>query len=259
MHLVATLCRDEHLANALRRYRDPQGRFHLHPLEPRLGLQGLPHLATLSFAGALVLDPDAQATARDLATRTSLEADEVGRVDALAVSPAGLIGEFNLGRAVRAVLTQAGWDGRGAGALILGGGPSAAAIAREISSLGAARITVLADSLPAAEQALPRVAASTEVEARTTSDPALEALLDRADLLVRVDPEERVPLAGLGPHLTVLDLAPRAVTPLRQQALNVGALSFNLRDVQAHVVALGLSQVLGGAIEPGPLLDLLHA
>lgn len=259
MHLVATLCQDDHLANALRRYQDPQGRFHLHPVDAARAAQALPHLAALDFAGALVLDAEAQRVARGLATRTSLEAEEVGLVDALAVSPAGLIGEFNLGRAVRALLTGSRWDARGASAVLLGGGPRAGAIARELSSLGVAHLTVLAESLPAAERTLPPVAASTRVEARLASDPAFGALLERADLLVRIAPDGRVPLGDLGPHLTVLDLSTKAVSPLRQQALNVGALSFNLRDVQAHLVALGLSQVLGGAIEPEPLLDLLHA
>lgn len=258
MHLVAALGQDPHLTNLLRRYRDPHGRYHLHPLldtDPAAALAGL---VPLEFAGAIVLDEDLQELAAGSLQRRSLDAQEVGAVDTITVAAGGLIGEYNFGRAVRSMLQGAGWDGRNATAVLLGTGRRVTGLARELSSLGVSRLVLVADNQPAAERSAPRLAASTEVIPRSASDPAVERYLAEADLLVRADPSARVRFEWLGPHLSLIDLSPEPVTRLRQQALNVGALSFNLQDLQAHFLALALSHVLGGAIDVEPLLELLH-
>lgn len=124
--------------------------------------------------------------------------------------------------------------------------------------MGVAQIVVLAENRPAAEQSLTTIAASTEVFTTALSDPRGPGFLSEADLLIRANPQFQVPVEAMGPHLCVIDLATEPVSRLRQQALNVGALTFNLLDFQAHRLSLGLSHVLGGGVELDSLLTLLH-
>src|SRR5690554_2382095 len=60
MHLVATLTSDAQLQRNLWRFRDPLGRFHLHPIRENSAAQMLKALAAVEFAGALVVDPEQQ-------------------------------------------------------------------------------------------------------------------------------------------------------------------------------------------------------
>jgi shikimate 5-dehydrogenase len=258
MHLVALISQDPELVRQLERYRDPLGRFHLHPLLEYGAAEILPALGTLEFAGALILDHDAQEEAAGKLSRRSLDAQEAGAVDTVSVSPGGLIGEYNFGRAVGALLNSAAWNGREASAVILGSGRQAMGVARELSSIGVTRLAILAGSRPEAERAVPRLAASTSIIARSVTDPVAERCLLETDLLVRIDPAASVPLEILGPHLTLLDLGAEPVSRLRQQALNVGALSFNRQDFQAHFLALALGHILGGGVTVEPFLSLLH-
>ncbi|HLR46812.1 MAG TPA: hypothetical protein VK092_06605, partial [Deinococcales bacterium] len=168
-------------------------------------------------------------------------------------------GDYGFGRAFSGVVQQAGWDGRAARAVILGGGPQARAAARELSSMGATELTVIAGSAPAAEQAVPPLAATTRVLSLAAGDPFSVRALAEADLVLRLDGSMDVPFEVLGPHLLLVDLAREEMSRLRNQALNVGALSFNRRDWQAHFLALALTQVLGTAVEAAPFLDLFHA
>lgn len=258
MHIVGVLGRDRDFLGAISRFRDPLGRFHLHPLHEGSVDGVLKGLVPLEFAGALLLDQEFEESAHALVQRHSLDAQELGRVDTVTVAAGGLIGEFNAGRAVGSLLSEAKWDGRGARAVLLGSGKRVAAIARELSSLGLSQITILAENRPAAERTMPRLAASTTVVTTATSDPRGENFLAQADLLIRADPTADVPSEILGPHLCLIDLHPQRVTALRQQALNVGSLTYGLLDVQAHRLALGLTNVLGTGVELEPLLALLH-
>lgn len=259
MHLVAVVSPDADVRHALRELRDGQGRFLLHPV-PSAGVEELYRaLRRLDFAGALILDPAVQGDALRCADRSSLDADEVGGADTVTVTPGGIIAEYNLGRAVARLLESARWDVRGAEVVLLGGGPTARGLARELSSLGAASMAVLADSPADAERTLPTLPAGTAVVARATQDPLVPTLLERADLVVRLDDVVRVPAALLGPHLTLLDLVPEPVSALRKRAMSVGSLTFNRRDLDAHRLALGLSHVLGAPVGVEPLLELFHA
>ena len=258
MHIVGVLGRDHDLLHAIGRFRDPLGRFHLHPLQDGPVEAVLNGLVPLEFAGAILLGEEFEGAASGLLQRSSLDAQEVGAVDTVSVAAGGLIGEYNAGRAVGSLLAESDWDGRGAKAVLLGGGKRVAAIARELSSMGVAQITILAESRPAAERTAPKLAASTTVVTSAQGDPRVEGFLAEADLLVRVDPNADVPKTAMGPHLCLVDLKPERVSALRQQALNVGALTFNLLDYQAHRLAMGLGHVLGAAIELEPLLALLH-
>ena len=259
MHLVAVISADADVRHALRAFRDAQGRFLLHPV-PAGGVSELyKALARLDFAGALVLDPSAQADALRYADRCSLDAEEVGGADTVTVTPGGVIAEYNLGRAVAGLLEAARWDARDADVVLLGSGATARGVARELSSLGAASLSVLADSPADAERALPELAAGMSVVARAAQDPLVPTLLERADLLVRIDASVRVPAALLGPHLTLLDLLPEPVSALRKRAMSVGALTFNRRDLDAYAISLGLSHMLGAPVGVEPLLELFHA
>lgn len=259
MHLVAVISADADVRHALRTYRDGAGRFHLHPVAGGAIGDLFRSLKRLDFAGALVLDESAQAEALRGADRSSLDAQDVGGADTITVAPSGIIAEYNLGRAIAALLAGAHWDARAAHVVVLGAGPTSRAVARELSSLGAASVTVLANSPSEAERSLPRLAAGTRTAARSLHDPLVPAILEQADLVVRVEPDGNVPDALLGPHLTLLDLVPEAVSTLRQRAMNLGALTFNRRDLDAHRLDLGLSHVLGGPVGVEGLLDLFHA
>ena len=258
MHLVATLTSDAQLQRNLWRFRDPLGRFHLHPIRENSAAQMLKALAAVEFAGALVVDPEQQLEVPALLQRSSMEVQDSGAADTITVTPAGLIGEYNFGRAVGMMLKSAQWDARDARATILGAGPQVKAISRELSSLGVAELAVLASNRPEAEQSVPVLAASTRVMTRMFSDPLAERHLQDSDLIVRLDPRMNVPGHVLGPHLTLVDLASTGVSAMRSQALSVGALSFNRVDYDAHFIALALSQVLGGAIDAEPFLTLFH-
>ncbi|MEX2540372.1 MAG: hypothetical protein WD314_01140 [Trueperaceae bacterium] len=258
MHIVGVLGRDQALLNAIGRFRDPLGRFHLHPLHEGPVEAVLSGLVPLAFAGALLLDDEFEQAASGLLQRYSLDAQEVGAVDTVSVAAGGLIGEYNVGRAIGSLLAEADWDARGARAVLLGSGRRVSAIARELSSMGVAQVVILSENRPAAERSLPRLAASTEVVTSALADPRSEGFLAEADLLIRSEPSAEVPPEAMGPHLCLVDLRPERVTALRQQALNFGALTFNLLDFQAHRMSLGLTHILGAGVELEPLLALLH-
>lgn len=258
MHLVAALNADAELDQALRAFRDPEGRFLLHSVQGRDTGEAVRALAQLDFAGALVFGAQAQAQALQAASRSSLDAQEVGAADTLTTAMGGVIAEFNFGRAVGSCLRSARWDGRGASAVLLGTSVALRGVARELSSLGLRRLAILASDRPAAEQSHPPLAAGTEVIARAAADPLAGVLLREADLVIRFQSDLDVPKELLGPHLTFLDLIDDDVSPLRSGAIGLGALTFNRKDVQAHALALGLSHILGGSIAPDGLLAQLH-
>jgi len=257
MHLVALLSDDPGLKHALRAFRDGAGRFHLHPVPTGEIADLLRAMQRLDFAGALVVADRAQAEAQRLADRSSLEAQDLGAADVLTVTPAGIIADHTFGRAVASMLASRRWHAEGAHAVVLGATPAARAIARELARLGVASLTLLADDRVAAEQAL-SAAAGTAVTARSRHDPLAQAFLERADLLVRIDPASRVDEAVLGPHLTVIDFEP-GVSELRRRAMELGSLTFGRHDVEAYRFEHALSQVLGGPVGLEPIRALFQA
>jgi shikimate 5-dehydrogenase len=258
MHLVAVVCTDPSLSHLLRSFRDDEARFHLHVVTPGRVADWIPALRTLEFAGAMVLDLAAQGDALRHADRSSLDAAGVDAADTITVTQAGLVAEYHLGRALAQALRSRLWDPREARAVVLGGGTEARAVARELASVGVVHLTLLADTRPEAERAVPRLAASTDVVATVPHDPVATRLLEQADLVVRTDPRATFPSALLGPHLTVVDLAPEGVSALRQRAMAVGALTLNRRDVEAHRLHLALGHMLGGGVRVEPLMQLMH-
>lgn len=260
MHLVALLTSDHKLAKALADFRDPSLNVYLHAISPLTPLEQVAQsLKPLDFAGALILEPPLQQQAYAIATRSSLDAQEVEAVDVLTVTPSGLLGEFNLGRAIGQTLRNAQWDGRGAKAVVIGSGRLARAVSRELSSLGVQRLALLARSRPSAENSLSRLAASTEVVTQALASPGAATMLEQADLLIRIDTEAHIPRHILGPHLTLVDLFPQAMSQLRQDALSMGALTLSLRDVQAHHLALSLNHILGSKLGAEHFLEVMHA
>ncbi len=259
MHLVALLSDDPEVRGAIGAYRDPAARFHLHSVPAGAMGELMRALSRLDFAGALVLDENRQLEAQRLAERSSLVAQELGAADTLTVTQAGIIADHTLGRAVTGMLTSHRWDAAGSRVVVLGSGPTAKALGRELVSLGARSLAVLAADRVAAERSLPHTHAGVELLARASADPLSGTLFESADLVVRVDGTLRVPSGSLGPHLTLIDLGSEPVSALRSQAMSLGSLTFNRRDVEAYRLELGLSQVLGGSIGVEPLLALFHA
>lgn len=258
VHLVACVC-DDATAHAVRSFRDATDRFYLHPVKPGSMADVVTGLKSLEFAGAMVLDEARQAEAQRLADRSSLDAQELGAADTLTVTQAGIMADHCLGRALAAVLVAHRWDGAGARVVVLGSGATARSVAREAVSMGASALTVLATDRVAAERMLPHGSAGTAMLARAAVDPVAPTMLEQADLVVRVDQALSIPAQLLGPHLTLVDLVPEVVSPLRRQAMGAGALTFNMRDVEAHRLELGLTQVLGGPVGIEPLMTLFHA
>ncbi len=259
MHLVALVTDDGDLKHALRDFRDGAGRFHLHPVPTGGSAELLRGLIRLDFAGALVLDELAGAAVQALAERSSLDAQDLGSADTLTVTPAGVMADHTFGRAISALLESRRWHAEGANAVVLGTGSQARAAARELARRGVASLTVLADDRVEAERTVPTAAAGPVIMARASADPLATTLLERADLLVRTDPQARVPESLLGPHLTIIDLSDDGVSSLRRRGMELGALTFNRRDVEAHRFELSLSQILGGSIGLDPIMALFHA
>ena len=258
MHLVALVSDDPDARHAVRSFRDAASRFHLHAVSGSGLAELFRALPRLDLAGALVLDEAKQAEAQRLADRSSLEAQELGAADTLTVTQAGVIADHSFGRALAQLLASRRWDAVGSKAVILGTGPTARAVARELVSLGCASLTVLSPDRVAAEKVLPQ-GAGAALLARSSADPVAATMLELADLVIRIDPVPRLPVDVLGPHLTVVDLHSDNVSDVRRQAMAAGALTFNRRDVEAYRLELGLSQVLGGPVGVEPILALFHA
>lgn len=259
MQLVALISPDLALRQALSQFRKPALGVLLHPVTPTEFSALAGALAPLDFRGALVLDESFHEAAFRVAQRSSLVAQETSVADTLTVSYGGLIAEYTLGRAVVMALQNKGWDARGARVVVAGSGPLARAVCREVLSLGAAHLTLLASDSPAAERTLGALAASTESAARSYRDPLLSSYLIRADLLVRVDPTFELPSNLIGPHLSVVDFATEPLSRLRQQAASVGATAIGRRDVQAYQLALSLENILGSRVSASDFLGVLHS
>lgn len=258
MHLVA-LFGSGPSAHALARYRDAAGRFHLHAVPDGREGEALGALAAVGAAGALLHGDGLQRKARSAVERASLDADELQAVDTITVTAGGTVGDYLGGRALGALLGASGWHAREARAVVVGTGALAAAALRELASQGAAELTLLGVSAPEAEQALPTLPAGAAARGRAAHDPAVPALLERADLVVRMNGDVAVPEGALGPHLTLVDLAGEALSPVRRRAVDLGAVTFNRADLEAHRAAIALRQILGGEVEVEPLLDRLHS
>ncbi len=257
MHFVALFCQQPELRESLIKLEDSDFGFfpvpHTKPLKAVLDSLGV-----LEFAGALVLDEAQQHASFLQMQRSSLDAQEAGGVDTISITPAGLFGDYSLGHAVGSLLKANEYDAREAKAVVIGSSSEAIAVARELSSIGVSQLALIAASRPEAEKTLPSVAASTVAVARALAEPTVPGLIEGADILVRVNPSLEVPENLLGPHLTIIDFSPQAMSPLRQQALRVGAKTLSLRDVQSHQLALALSRLLGKPFTPDKFLSVLH-
>ena len=258
MPLVALLCSDPHIVAALTRVNHPA--FRLHPVSAQQQVPNvLSALATLEFAGAFVLGAEVQRQTAATVARSSLDTRTFRVADTVTVTSAGLVGDYHLGRALVAALQADRWDLVGARAVVLGAGPAASVSARELASLGAAQVTLFAADRPTAERALGALAVTTTAEARAIGEPLAQSYLENADILVRTDSTLKLDQRLLGPHLNIVDLAPEPLSALRRSALQLGAKSLGLRDVQAYQVALALEHIVGGTVEVAPFLNALHS
>lgn len=257
MQLVALVGSDP-TSRALARYRDPEGRVWLHPVPDGRVHEAVTALPVLGFAGALIFGEEAGRTAAHAVGRRSLEAADLDTVDAVAVAGDSTLGDFTAGRAILASLRDGGWEPRGARVAALGGGTITRALLRELAAAGADEVVLVARHAPDAERGLPDLPAGVRGHAVAAADPHVPALLERCDLLLRSE-DVLPPMTGvLGPHLTLLDLQPDVPSAWRREARAVGAHAASWADVEAGRVAAALRTVVGGEVDPAPLLDLLH-
>ena len=257
MQLVALVGSDP-TSRALARYRDPGGRLWLHPIPEGRIADVVAALPVLGFAGALVFGVEAGREASRAVGRRSLDASDLDTVDAIAVAGDATLGDYTAGRAILASLREAGWEPRGARIAALGGGVTTRALLRELAAAGAEEVVLVARNAPDAENGLPTLPANVRGRAVAAGDPTVQALLERCDLLLRSE-DVLPPLTGvLGPHLTLLDLQPDVPSAWRREARAVGAHAASWADVEAGRVAAALRAVVGGEVDAGPLLDLLH-
>jgi shikimate 5-dehydrogenase len=257
MRFVALSCQQPQVRESLAKLEDSD--FTFFPIPQNKPLKAiLDSLLVLEFAGALVLDEPQQHASFLQMQRSSLDAQEASGVDTITMTPAGLFGDYSLGHAIGSLLKANEYDAREAKAVVVGSSSEAIAVARELSSLGVSQLALIAGNRPEAEKTLPSVAASTVAVARALAEPTVAALIEGADILVRVNPNLAIPEELLGPHLTIIDFSPQAMSPLRQQAMRVGAKTLSLRDVQSHQLALALSRLLGKPFKPDTFLTALH-
>ncbi len=257
MRFVALFCQQPELRDSLMTLEDAD--FSFFPVPQNKPLKAvLDSLSVLEFAGALVLDEPQQHASFLQMQRSSLDAQEASGVDTISITPAGFFGDYSLGHAIGSLLKANEYNAREAKAVVLGSSSEAIAVARELSSLGVSQLALIASSRPEAEKTLPSVAASTVAVARAVAEPTVPGLIEGADILVRVNPNLQIPENLLGPHLTIIDFSPQAMSPLRQQGMRVGAKTLSLRDVQSHQLALALSRLLGKPFKPDAFLSVLH-
>ncbi|MDZ7800753.1 MAG: hypothetical protein U5K81_08190 [Trueperaceae bacterium] len=257
MQLVALLGTDP-TARALARFRDPEGRVWLHPAPPGDIATAVAALPVLGFAGALVFGDEARRDAAAATTRRSLEGSDLGVVDAVAVAGDSTIGDFVTARALLDGLQAGGWEPRGARIAALGGGAVVRGTLRELATAGAADIALIAPDAPTAEHALPDLPAGVRGRAVAAADPTVPTLLERCDLLLRSENLASPHADALGPHLTVLDLAPGLAPDWRTEVRAAGGSATAFPDIAARTAAAALRTVVGGEVGVEPLLDLLH-
>ncbi|MEZ4630155.1 MAG: hypothetical protein R2880_05505 [Deinococcales bacterium] len=261
MHLVALMSSDPSLLALLSHFHDPVSRLYFHPLDAEARLDEVcSALKTLDFVGLLALDIEFQEKFFRHVQRSNLDAQEARAIDTVMVTAHGLIGEYNLGRALLSALQDELWDARDARVMVVGSNLQARAICRELSSAGISHLSIISANLPQAESIASRLALSTEVAVRSLYDAGIPSLLSKADLLIHLGGEElRLKDDFLGPHLSVVDLSSDSLSPLRKKALRLGALTLSLRDVQARQISLGLNHMLGSQLSATQFLELLHS
>lgn len=243
---------------ALARFRDPEQRVWLQVVPSGATAAAVRALPVLGFAGALVFGDDARREAARTVVRSSLDADELASVDAVTVAGDTTLGDHVGARALVDGLRTAGWEPRGARVVALGDGTGLRPVLRELAAAGVEDVSVVAADAPTAEQALPSLPNGVAGHGLAVRDPAVATVLERCDAVVRAGDVIPPPLDRLGPHLTLVDLAPGLASDWRTAGRAAGATTVAWADVEAYRVAAALRTVVGGAVDPGPLLELFH-
>jgi shikimate 5-dehydrogenase len=151
------------------------------PAESKLN-EVLAGLAPLGFLGAVLFGKSA-AEALPLVVRKTRAAERDGLVDALAVHGQTQHGTSTLEEALLGALGVAGFRGLGGRAVIVGGGPWAAA-ATQVVRLGLRTLTIAAANRPASERLAQQVPAGVQVHALSLDDERLAAAISAADLVL---------------------------------------------------------------------------
>lgn len=243
---------------ALARYRDPEAKVWLQALPESDVDAVLGALVPMGFAGALVFGDDERHVAARAVTRRSVGCERFGCADAVSVAAGGTIGDWVGGRAVAEGMRSAGWDPRGARIVALGTGPSLSTVVAELAESGAEEVTFVARHPVEGERAVPLLPHGVSARVLSARDAGVASVMSRCDVLLRADDLVAPEPEWLGPHLTVVDLSPTLPPRWRSVARAAGATAISWPDVEAHRVSAMLRTVVGGAIDPQPLLDLLH-
>lgn len=258
MQLVAVLGSGPS-ARALARYRDPDLRLWLQAVPTGSVTAAVEALPVLGFAGAIVFGEDARREAAVAVARRSLDADDQGTVDAVSVAGDATLGDHVGGRAVVEGLRTAGWEPRGARIVAIGDDAGTRALLRELATAGAEEITLVAEDAPAAERAVRDLPTGVRARGVAVRDPALPSLMERCDAVLRAS-DLLAPLPErMGPHLTIVDLTAGLDPSWRREGRAAGAATVRWADVEAHRVSAALRTVVGGDVDPEPLLELFHA
>ena len=199
------------------------------PVAPGTLPQALAGLVALGFEGANVTMPH-KTEAADLADELTEDARLLGAANTLTVQNGAILGDNTDAPGFERFLrTDAGFDARGARALLFGAGGAARAVALALARSGVAALTVAARE-PATAMAIVELLDGFPVEVRAI--PLEEATGSEADLVVNATPVGAdgvgtLPAPALGPTVIVVDLLYRSMTPLLASAERAGATSFS--------------------------------
>ncbi|WP_034384305.1 hypothetical protein [Deinococcus sp. YIM 77859] len=207
---------------------------------------------TLRFSGALVHPAQEGAVAPHV--EPDPDARRVSRVDAVAFS-GGLAGgsahgTYTLADALIDAVEASGYAARGAGALFIGGGQDLLQ-AVPLIRLGLNPVGIAADHLPDAERLARALPSSVRPYALGRRDSALQALAERADLIVLTGGS--LPAGLLQPYHTLADLTGQSTTGAS------GATLLDLSALPALRLARQLLYATGQRYHPEALSGLAEA
>jgi shikimate dehydrogenase len=228
------------------------------PVAPGTLAEALTGLVALGFEGANVTMPH-KTEAADLADDLTDDARLLRAANTLTVQNGAILGDNTDAPGFeRFLVSDVGFVGAGASALLLGAGGAARAVALALARSGVAELTVAARE-PATAMAIVELLDGSDVEVRAV--PLDEAAGHEAHLIVNATPVGAdgvgtLPSPAMGPGVVVVDLLYRSMTPLRASAERAGATSFSGLGLLVHQAALSFER---WTEQPAPLAVMAEA
>lgn len=194
------------------------------PVPPESLGEAIAGLRVLGATGANVTMPH-KSTVLPFIDEVAGDARAVGAVNTLQFATGGIVGHnTDIEGFAQFLSGDAGYEGRGTRALVLGAGGAARAVVRALDQLGAVEVCVAAREPSRAEEVAGLAAGGRVVEWNKAPERA-----GSVDLIVNATPlgtkgEDPVPGARFGDGQTVVDLIYKpALTPLLERARGSGA------------------------------------